>query len=88
MHESASKTARVHASGGSLRWRRNKGRTCSGQEMQFLVLATRGQEVTASELEDGPAGYWLVVAVDGTRERVGVQVDVERASGDPLVTDT
>lgn len=56
--------------------------------MQFLVLATRGQEVTASELEDGPAGYWLVVAVDGTRERVGVQVDVERASGDPLVTDT
>lgn len=68
MHESASKTARVHASGGSVGWRRNKGRTCAGREMQFLALATRGQEVTASELEDGPVGNWLVV-VGGAETR-------------------
>lgn len=70
MHESASKTARVHASGGSLGWRTNKGRTCSGQEMQFLALATRGQEVTASGLDDGPVGDRLVVAV-GAETRQG-----------------
>lgn len=67
MHEPASKTARVHASGGSVGWRRNKGRTCAGREMQFLALATRGQEVTASELEDGPVGNWLVVGGAETR---------------------
>lgn len=67
MHESASKTARVHASGGSVGWRKNKG-TCADREMQFLALATRGQVVTASELEDGPVGDWLVV-VGGAETR-------------------
>lgn len=36
--------------------------------MQFLALATRGQVVTASELEDGPVGDWLVV-VGGAETR-------------------
>lgn len=47
-------TARVHASGAALGLRETNGRTCTGREVQFLALAARGQEVTASGLEDGP----------------------------------
>lgn len=60
-------SARVHASGGSLGLKRKKGQDMHSPgsagrragEVQFLVLATRGQEVTDSGLEDGPSG-WLV----------------------------
>lgn len=48
-------------------------------EVQLLVLATRGQEVTASGLEDGLV--WGL-AVGTTRMRGEC-----RASGDALVTD-
>lgn len=59
-----SRTARVHASGDSLGWRRTEGRTLGpssaggraggrATEVQFLIFATRGQEVTDSGLEDG-----------------------------------
>lgn len=64
MHESASTTARVHASGGSLGLRRN-GRTCTGREVQFLAPATRGQEVAASGLGGGPVWDWLAAAGGG-----------------------
>lgn len=65
--------------------RRNKGWTCTGREVQFLALATRGQEVTASVLEDGPVGDWLVVVVGGAGTRNGGGCS---ASGDALITDT
>lgn len=55
--------------------RRNKGQhmhspgSAGGRagEVQFLVLATRDQEVTAAGLEDGPVGDWLVAAVGGAK---------------------
>lgn len=50
---------------------RNKGRTCTGREVQFLSPATRGQELTASGLEDGPVGDWLVVGVQGATRKGG-----------------
>lgn len=59
------------------RLRRNKGRTCTGREVQFLVLATRGQAVTASGLEDWPVGDWLVVVVGGAGTRKGGEVEVD-----------
>lgn len=82
--ESASTTARVHASRGS-RLGRNKDWTCTGREVQFLALATRGQEVTASGLEDGPVGDWLVLAVGGRPGREVVEVDASQR-GHPLLT--
>lgn len=40
-------------------------------EVQFLAPATRGQAFTASGLEDGPVGDWLVVAVGGAKTKMG-----------------
>ena len=57
--------------------------------MQFLALATRGQEVTASGLEDGPLGDGLRVTVDGAETRQGVGGGGGcHVSGDSLVKDT
>jgi hypothetical protein len=57
--------------------RRNKGQDMHGPgsaggragEVQFLALATRGQEVAASALEDRPVGDWPVEAVGGAKTR-------------------
>lgn len=57
---------------------RNKGWTCTGREVQFLALATRGQEVTASVLEDG-ARQGLASGGGGW----GEDQEGWRASGDP-----
>lgn len=81
MHESASTTARVHASG--VLGLRTNGGTCTGREAQFLALAARGQVVTASRSEDGPVWDWLGVAVGG--ERGG---GCSAPAGDFLVADT
>lgn len=50
-------------------------------EVQFLALATRGQAVTATGLEDGPVRDWLVVAMGGVEGECG-------ALGDGPCTDT
>lgn len=62
-----------------------------GWEVQLLALTTRGQEVTASGLEDRPIEDRLVVAVGGEETREGngwgVKVDAVLFS-DPPNTDT
>lgn len=57
-------------------------------EVQFLTLATRGQEVTASGLEDGPVGDWLVGTGAGRRPGREMRGEVDAAKWDPLVTGT
>lgn len=55
---------------------RNKDWTCTGREVQFLALTLRGQEVTASGLEDWPVGDWLVLRWVGWKlGREMVEVD-------------
>lgn len=82
-----SRTARVHASRGS-QLGRNEDWTCTGREVQFLDLTPRGQEVTASGLEDWPVRDWLVLALGGVEARKGGGGGGCSALGDPLVTDT
>lgn len=67
---------------------RNKGWTCTGREVQFLALATGGQEVTASGLEDGPVGDWLVVGWWGGDQVGRWGGGGCSASGNALITDT
>lgn len=45
--------------------------TCTGREVQFLALTPRGQEVTASGLEDWPVRDWLVLALGEVEARKG-----------------
>lgn len=49
---------------------------------QFPRFATRGQEVTASGLEDGPVGDWLV-PVEGGAESGGRGRSVSQRLSDP-----
>lgn len=56
--------------------------------MQFLTLTSRGQEVTASGLEDWPVRDWLVLALGGEEARKEGGRGGCSAMGDPLVTDT
>lgn len=63
---------------------KQKRRTCSGQEIQFLALTTRGPEVKASGLEDQPMGDWLLLMMDRAETRQGMGGrGCCHASGDP-----
>lgn len=72
-----------------LSWEGTKtGHARAGRCSSSIDLTPRGQEVTASGLEDWPVRDWLVLALGGVEARKGGGGGGCSALGDPLVTDT